>query len=680
MSLKKILTIFLAALMLSSIVFTAKAENTDIFKVGVEASSPTPVSSLPEIYNKGDEITVKLRANQNTGITSIKLLIDYDETLLEVVEGKYKATNLFTESDKLTSVVSTKGDGYLVFVSDNYPNISENEGIFAEITFLVKNLCSDETAIEVSVFGNENNCVKNTLSGVKTVPYEFEKTSFAIHGIDKSRGVVTAPTCTEDGYTTYQCTDCGKSVVGNITPAKKHTESKPVQENIVSPTCTKEGSYDSVVYCSDCHTELSRVNKTIPVTEHKAAAAVEENKVEPTCTKEGSYDSVVYCSDCHAELSRVNKTIPVTKHKAAAAVEENKVEPTCTKEGSYDSVVYCSDCHAELSRENVVINALGHDLVHHDSKAPTCTDKGYKEYDTCSRCDYTTYEELVAIGHKLTTKTTKATISANGSIVRKCATCGKVISTTTIYYPKTVTLSATSYTYDGKVKTPAVTVKGSDGKVISSGNYSVAYASGRTNVGTYKVTVTFKNNYSGSKALSFKINAVSSAKCSVKLGATSYTYDGKVKTPTVTVKNAAGKVLKKNTDYTVTYATGRKNVGTYKVTVKFKGNYTGTKTASFVINPPKTSLTSVVAGSKRFTAKWTKKSTQVTGYQIQYATSSSFKSAKTVSVTSYKTVSKLVKSLKGKTRYYVRVRTYKTVGKTKYYSSWSTYKKVTTKK
>ena len=509
MSLKKILTIFLAALMLSSIVFTAKAENTDIFKVGVEASSPTPVSSLPEIYNKGDEITVKLRANQNTGITSIKLLIDYDETLLEVVEGKYKATNLFTESDKLTSVVSTKGDGYLVFVSDNYPNISENEGIFAEITFLVKNLCSDETAIEVSVFGNKNNCVKNTLSGVKTVPYEFEKTSFAIHGIDKSRGVVTAPTCTEDGYTTYQCVDCGKSVVGNITPAKKHTESKPVQENIVSPTCTKEGSYDSVVYCSDCH--------------------------------------------------------------------------------------------AELSRENVVINALGHDLVHHDSKAPTCTDKGYKEYDTCSRCDYTTYEELVAIGHKLTTKTTKATISANGSIVRKCATCGKVISTTTIYYPKTVTLSATSYTYDGKVKTPTVTVKNAAGKVLKKNtDYTVTYATGRKNVGTYKVTVKFEGNYTGTKTLSFKIKPIDVSKCKISLSKTSYTYNGKAQKPSVTVKNASGTKLT-TSSYTVTYAKGLKNVGIYKVTIKMKGNYTGTKTASFVINPPKTSLTSVVAGSKRFT-------------------------------------------------------------------------------
>ena len=283
--------------------------------------------------------------------------------------------------------------------------------------------------------------------------------------------------------------------------------------------------------------------------------------------------------------------------------------------------------------------------------------------------------------HNARTYLTKASLSANGSIVNKCEDCNKEISKTTIYYPKTVTLSATSYTYDGKVKTPTVAVKGSDGKVIPSTNYSVSYSSGRTNVGTYKVTVNFKNNYVGTKVFSFKINAASASKFSVKLAATSYTYDGKVKNPTVTVKHTAGKTLKNGTDYTLTYATGRKNVGTYKVTVKFKGNYTGTKTASFVINPPKTSLTSVAAGSKRFTAKWTKKaSTQVTGYEIQYATSSSFKSAKTVNVTSNKTTSKLVKSLKGNTRYYVRVRTYKTSGKTKYYSSWSTAKKVTTKK
>ncbi|MGN0528294.1 MAG: fibronectin type III domain-containing protein, partial [Eubacterium sp.] len=93
-----------------------------------------------------------------------------------------------------------------------------------------------------------------------------------------------------------------------------------------------------------------------------------------------------------------------------------------------------------------------------------------------------------------------------------------------------------------------------------------------------------------------------------------------------------------------------------------------------------TSISSVSAGSKKFTVKWKKQSTQVTGYQIQYSTSSKFTSPKTVTVSSYKTTSKTISKLKSKKKYYVRVRTYKTVGKTKYYSSWSKAKSITTKK
>ena len=75
----------------------------------------------------------------------------------------------------------------------------------------------------------------------------------------------------------------------------------------------------------------------------------------------------------------------------------------------------------------------------------------------------------------------------------------------------------------------------------------------------------------------------------------------------------------------------------------------------------------------------TKKSTQVTGYQIQYSTSKTFSSAKTAPVSSYKTTSVTLKSLSAKKTYYVRVRTYKTVNGTKYYSGWSTYKCAKTK-
>lgn len=165
----------------------------------------------------------------------------------------------------------------------------------------------------------------------------------------------------------------------------------------------------------------------------------------------------------------------------------------------------------------------------------------------------------------------------------------------------------------------------------------------------------------------------------VTLSTTVYTYNGKVKNPKVTVKKN-DITLKKDTDYTLTYPSGRKNVGKYAVKVVFKNGYKGTVTKYFTIKPKGTSISSVSAKSKGFTVKWKKQTTQTTGYQIQYSTSSKFKSPKYVTVSSNKTTSKTIKKLKPKKKYYVRLRTYKTVGKTKYYSSWSKAKTVTTKK
>lgn len=131
----------------------------------------------------------------------------------------------------------------------------------------------------------------------------------------------------------------------------------------------------------------------------------------------------------------------------------------------------------------------------------------------------------------------------------------------------------------------------------------------------------------------------------------------------MTVKDSKGKTLKKNTDYTVSYAKGRKYVGKYAVKVTFKGNYSGTKTLYFTINPKGTKLSSVKAGKKQVTAKWKSQKSQKSGYQVQHSTSKSFKGAKTVTVNSNKTTSKTIKNLKGGKKYYVRVRTFKKVGK-----------------
>ena len=169
-----------------------------------------------------------------------------------------------------------------------------------------------------------------------------------------------------------------------------------------------------------------------------------------------------------------------------------------------------------------------------------------------------------------------------------------------------------------------------------------------------------------------------------KLNATSLTYNGKVRTPKVIVKDETGKTLVKNTDYTVSYAKGRKYVGKYAVKITFKGKYSGTKTLYFTIKPKATSISSLKAGSKKFTVKWKKQATQTTGYQVQYSASSEFSKAKTVTVGKNRTVSKKISKLSGKKKYYVRVRTYKTVeinGKSiRIYSGWSKAETVTTKK
>ena len=171
---------------------------------------------------------------------------------------------------------------------------------------------------------------------------------------------------------------------------------------------------------------------------------------------------------------------------------------------------------------------------------------------------------------------------------------------------------------------------------------------------------------------------------SIKLKATSLTYNGKVRTPKVIVKDRTGKTLVKNTDYTVSYAKGRKYVGKYAVKITFKGKYSGTKMLYFTIKPKATSISSLKAGSKKFTVKWKKQATQTTGYQVQYSASSKFSKAKTVTVGKNTTVSKKISKLSGKKKYYVRVRTYKTVkinGKSiRIYSGWSKAKTVTTKK
>lgn len=177
----------------------------------------------------------------------------------------------------------------------------------------------------------------------------------------------------------------------------------------------------------------------------------------------------------------------------------------------------------------------------------------------------------------------------------------------------------------------------------------------------------------------FRVQLRSLAKNGTKVsGVKNKTYSGKSQTQKVSVKNSL-MTLNSGSEYKVSYS-GNKSVGTAKIKIIGTGNYNGTITKTFKINPKGTSLKSVKKGKKSFKATWKKSSkTWTTGYQVQYSTSKKFKKAKTATVKSYKKTKVTVKKLKKRKTYYVHMRTYKTVKGKKYYSGWSKVKKVKTK-
>ena len=311
----------------------------------------------------------------------------------------------------------------------------------------------------------------------------------------------------------------------------------------------------------------------------------------------------------------------------------------------------------------------------------TCTTAGTVKY-TCS-CGDSYTETIPATGHKSSgwIVDKAASIGVKGSKHKECTVCKKVLETAEIpalsrisISKASVTLSTSTYAYDGKAKKPGVTVK-LNGKALKNGtDYIVSY-SNNTKVGTATVKITGKGNYTGSISKTFKIK--NNFKKATISGISNKSYTGKNITQSITVKYN-GKTLKNGTDYTVSYS-NNKSIGTATVKIAGKGSYTGTITKTFKINPAKQAIQKLTAKSKAFFVDWAQKGS-ATGYEIQYATNSKFTSAKKVTITNNKTDKTTISKLSGKKKYYVRVRSYTTVKGTKYYGAWSSVKNVTTKK
>ena len=311
----------------------------------------------------------------------------------------------------------------------------------------------------------------------------------------------------------------------------------------------------------------------------------------------------------------------------------------------------------------------------------TCTTAGTVKY-TCS-CGDSYTETIPATGHKSSgwIVDKAASIGVKGSKHKECTVCKKVLETAEIpalsrisISKASVTLSTSTYAYDGKAKTPSVTVKVGGKTLKNDTDYTVSY-SNNTKVGTAKVTITGKGNYTGSVSKTYIIK--NNFKKATVSGISTKAFTGKNITQSITVKYN-GKTLKKGTDYTVSYS-NNKSIGTATVKIAGKGSYTGTITKTFKINPAKQEIQKLKAKSKAFFVDWAQKGS-ATGYEIQYATNSKFTSAKKVTITNNKTDKATVSKLSGQKKYYVRVRSYTTVKGTKYYGAWSASKSVTTKK
>ena len=238
---------------------------------------------------------------------------------------------------------------------------------------------------------------------------------------------------------------------------------------------------------------------------------------------------------------------------------------------------------------------------------------------------------------------------------------------------------------------------------ISKGDGALSYVSGNTKVatvnkstgkvtivgvGTAKITVTAAetDNY---KAATTTVS-VSVAKAGQTISAKSFTkaYGSKAFSLGAKRTKGDGKLTYKSSDTKVASvnASGKVTIkvtgkATITITAAATTNYKKTtKSLTITVKPKKATVSSVASSAKKkATVQW-KKDSQATGYQIQYSTSSSFKSGNSTKlVNKNTTVKKTLTSLKSGKKYYVRVRSYKTISGQKVYGAWSTKKSVTVK-
>lgn len=323
----------------------------------------------------GDTVSIDVSISNNPGFSSFSLDVLYDEnlTLTEIV-----ASEAITDFGFLSPNLE-KNPVSIIAMKDGTTN-TDYEGVVVTLTFTISDTITTDTELLVEADFVEIINTSNELIDCEIVngcvKVDVEEPAH-VHTYDE--GVVTKPTCTEQGYTTYTCTTCEEGTEGHVNVADYVQATGHEYEGVVTePTCTEQGY--TTYTCSVCG--VSYTDNTVNALGHNMQ---EEERVEATCNADGYV--VTKCTRCGA----TDTTILESSNAHTPEKEVERTEATCEDNGS---VTYlCAECGNTYTQ---VLDKLGHDKQIKVDNA-TCSEAG-KITTTCSRCDYNVEETIPATG------------------------------------------------------------------------------------------------------------------------------------------------------------------------------------------------------------------------------------------------------------------------------------------
>ena len=404
-----ILNAILACLCFMPNWLVANAEGAFSLKFALTANNGRSV-----VYAEQNEvITVsfvmqRTDSNENYTTNGFQNYIRYDSSFFEYVENSIVCMDTGSATAKLDNSL-TYGK---IIQCQNMGKTYEANFVFC--IFQLKVLAEDGSSV-VSNINDEIYAFDSTFQKVTVTTQDLTVNVTDCSHQNATTVAAKEPTCTEIGWDSYEkCDECGYTTYVE----KAALGHDKVQNGAKAPTCTEIG-WDAYETCTRCN-----------YTTYVEKAALGHDKVlhsakTPTCTEIG-WDAYETCTRC-SHTTYVEKA--ALGHNAEGVVAHK--DASCTETGIVGGT-YCTRCNEGKAKAEEVIAALGHAKVQHSAQAPSCMAIGWDAYETCSRCNYTTYVEKAALGHdKVLHKAKAVTCTEDGwSAYYSCSICGLLFDET----------------------------------------------------------------------------------------------------------------------------------------------------------------------------------------------------------------------------------------------------------